>query len=509
MSKRRKHYENIHIQDLEYRGYGVAKPHGKVLFVEDTLPGEEVDARVIKDKRDYAFAGPTAFHVYSAERIEPFCKHFHACGGCKWQYLPYERQLSYKQYFVEQILERIGKIPEPVVDPIIGCEEDRYYRNKLDYSFAAARWLTQEEIESGEDLDRRGLGFHVRRRFDRVLDITHCWLQPEPSNTLRNTLRDFATEENLAFYDPVRHEGFLRSLIIRTSLSGETMVMVVFAEPDEAPRREVMEFLSQWLVEDDAEAGGSTAHPTAPAAGLRGDYGDRADDGDHGDHGDRDTARIHSLAYMINESKNDATAPHTAHIYAGKDHIREYMGSRVLKIHPKSFYQTNPKQAVRLYEVAKEMAELSGNETLYDLYCGIGSIGLFLSDRAGRVVGIDNVPEAIENARENVHANGAENCRFVEGDVKDLLNAQFLAEYGRPDVVVLDPPRAGVHPKVLETLLQVLPSQIVYVSCNPSTQARDLAELATAYEIQRIQPVDMFPQTYHIENVVDLRVKSA
>jgi 23S rRNA (uracil1939-C5)-methyltransferase len=483
MSKRRKHYEHIHILDLEYRGYGIAKPQGKVLFVEDSLPGEEVDARIIKDKRDYAFATPTAVHSYSPERIEPFCRHFHACGGCKWQYLPYERQLEYKQYFVEQIMQRIGKMPDPDIDPIMGCDEDRYYRNKLDFSFAASRWLSREEIASGEDFDRRGLGFHVRRRFDRVLDITHCWLQPEPSNTIRNALRDFAVQEDLSFYNPVTHEGFLRSLIIRTSLFGETMVMLVFAEPDEAPRRRVLEFLSQWLVEDDAEAPPTQGEPGGPP-------------------------RIHSIAYMINESKNDATAPHTAHIYAGRDHIRERMGERVLKIHPKSFYQTNPKQAVRLYGVARQMAELTGTETLYDLYCGIGSIGLFLSDRAGRVVGIDNVPEAVANARENARANGATNCRFVDGDVKDLLDADFVAEHGRPDVIVLDPPRAGVHPKVLETLLRVAPRQIVYVSCNPATQARDLLELTSAYEIRRTQPVDMFPQTYHIENVVDLVLKS-
>ncbi len=465
MSRRRKAYDNVEIIDLEYQGYGIAKPEGKVLFVEDTLPGELVDARIIKDKRDYAFATPTAFHTLSNERIEPFCDHFHACGGCKWQYLPYERQLAYKQYFVRQILERIARLEEPEIDPIIGCESDRYYRNKLDFSFTESRWLEPAEIQSGEEFDRRGVGFHVRRRFDRVLDIEHCWLQPGPSNEIRNALRAFAKREDIPFFDPVSNQGFLRSLVIRTSLFEETMVMVVFATDDEEPRRRVMDFLT-------------AAFPD-----------------------------ITSLAYMINATKNDSTLPHAAHIYRGTDHIREKMGDRVLKIHPKSFYQTNPAQAVRLYQVAAEMASLTGSETVYDLYCGIGSIALFVADQAGRVVGIDNVPEAIENARENAGANAAANCTFLQGDVKDLLNDEFVAEHGRPDVVILDPPRAGMHPRVLKTLMEVLPPHIVYVSCNPATQARDLQELTQAYETGRIQPVDMFPQTYHIENVVDLRLQ--
>lgn len=467
MSKRRKEYRNVVIDDLEYQGYGVARPQGKVLFVEDTLPGEEVDVRIVRDKRDYAFATPTAFHRHSPERVEPFCRHFDGCGGCKWQYLPYPRQAEYKQYFVEQMLQRIGKIPEPTIDPIIACEQDRYYRNKLDYSFTESRWLSAEEVASGEELDRRGLGFHVRRRFDRVLDIEHCWLQPEPSNRIRNALRDYAKDEGLPFFDPVKNEGFLRSLVIRTSLFEETMVMVVFATDTEEARRRVMQFLEQRFPE------------------------------------------IDSLAYMINTTKNDSTIPHPAHIWSGKDHIREKMGERVLRIHPKSFYQTNPAQALRLYEVVREMAGLTGTERVYDLYCGIGSIGLYLADRAQAVIGIDTVPEAIENAIENAAANGAGNCSFRTGDVKDLLDADFIAEHGPPDVVIIDPPRAGMHPRVVKTLLEVRPPHIVYVSCNPATQARDLQELTTAYEITRIQPVDMFPQTFHIENVIDLTRRPA
>ena len=465
MARRRKEYERVHIEDLEYQGYGIAKPQGKVLFVEDTLPGEEVDVRIFKNKKDYAFASPTAYHSLSEDRVEPFCDHFEFCGGCKWQYLPYDRQLEYKQYFVEQIIARIGKIPDPVIDPIIGCDSDRYYRNKLDYSFTESRWLSQGEIDSGADLDRRGLGFHVRRRFDRVLDVHHCWLQPEPSNRIRNALRDFAKSQDIPFFNPVTNEGFLRSLVIRTSLFQETMVMVVFARDEAEPRNRIMDFLSSTFPE------------------------------------------IYSLAYMINTTKNDSTLPHSATVYAGKDHIREKMGDLELKIHPKSFYQTNPAQAVKLYELVREMAALTGKETVYDLYCGIGSIALFVSPAAGTVVGVDSVSEAIANAQENAAANRADNCSFLEGDVKDLLDEAFVQRHGSPDVVILDPPRAGMHPKVLETLKAVEPQHIVYVSCNPATQARDLQQLTERYEIRRIQPVDMFPQTYHIENVVDLHVK--
>jgi 23S rRNA (uracil1939-C5)-methyltransferase len=463
-SKKKPVYEAVEITDIEYRGHGIARPEGKVLFVEDALPGEVVDARVTRKKRDFAFARPVAYRELSQKRVEPFCEHFGPCGGCRWQYLDYADQLAYKQYFVGQILERIGKFRDLEVRPIIGCETDRFYRNKLDYSFAAGRWLSEEEIASAVEVaDRRALGFHVRGRFDRVIDIETCYLQPDPSNDIRRAVRDFTMEGGFSYYDPVTHEGYLRSLIIRTSLSGEVMVIVVFAYEEEASRRRLLDFIAERF------------------------------------------PRVTSLDYIINETKNDAIASHTVHHYGGQGYINELCGPNRLKIHPKSFYQTNPRQAVRLYDVVVELAGLTGRETVYDLYCGIGSIGLYLAGSAARVVGIDNVAEAIENARENAAYNGHGNCEFAVGNIRDVLTEEFAAAHPAPDLVVLDPPRAGLHPDVVEALLELVAPHIVYVSCNPATQARDLQMLDEAYRIEAVQPVDMFPQTFHIENVVDLR----
>jgi 23S rRNA (uracil1939-C5)-methyltransferase len=463
-SKKKPVFEAVEITDIEYRGHGIARPDGMVLFVEDALPGEVVDAKVTRRKRDYAFARVLAYRTRSAKRVEPFCEHFGPCGGCRWQYLAYTDQLAYKQYFVEQILERIGKFRDLELWPIIGCESDRFYRNKLEYSFAAGRWLSEEEIASGEDVpDRRALGFHVRGRFDRVVDVETCHLQPDPSNEIRRAVRDFTLAEGFSYYDPVNHEGFLRSLIVRTSLSGEVMVIVVFAYEDEPARRRVLDLIAQRF------------------------------------------PQVTSLDYIINETKNDAVAPHTVHHYRGQGYINELCGPNRLKIHPKSFYQTNPRQAVRLYEVVAAFAALTGSETVYDLYCGIGSIGLYLAARAGRVVGIDNVAEAIDNARENAAYNGYGNCAFETGNIRHVLTPEFAARHPAPDLVVLDPPRAGLHPDVVGALLELAPPHIVYVSCNPATQARDLQLLDDAYRIDAVQPVDMFPQTFHIENVVDLR----
>jgi 23S rRNA (uracil1939-C5)-methyltransferase len=463
-SRKKPVYEAVEITDIEYRGHGIARPEGKVLFVEDALPGEVVDARVTKKKKDFAFARVLEYRRLSEKRVEPFCEHFGLCGGCRWQYLSYEDQLSYKQYFVGQVLERIGKFRDLEVPGVLGCESDRFYRNKLDFSFAAGRWLTDEEIASGEDVgDRRALGFHVRGRFDRVLDIETCYLQPDPSNEIRRAVRDFTLAEACSYYDPVSHEGYLRSLIIRTSLAGEVLVIVVFAYEDAGARERLLEFIAERF------------------------------------------PQITSLDYIINDSMNDSIAPHEVHHYRGRYYINEVCGPNTLRIHPKSFYQTNPKQAERLYEVVARFAALEGTETVYDLFCGIGSIALYLAGSAARVIGIDNVEEAIENARENVAYNGYENCEFLTGNVRDVLTPEFSSTYPAPDLVVLDPPRAGLHPDVVETLLALRPPHIVYVSCNPATQARDLQMLAGAYRIEAVQPVDMFPQTFHIENVADLR----
>ncbi|MFP4010965.1 MAG: 23S rRNA (uracil(1939)-C(5))-methyltransferase RlmD [Spirochaetaceae bacterium] len=456
-------YEAVEIEDIEYRGHGIARPGGMVLFVEDALPGEVVDARVIRKKKDYAFARVVRYHKRSEERTEPFCSHFGLCGGCRWQYLPYGKQLSYKQYFVEQTLRRIGKLSELDIRPILGCEADRYYRNKLEFSFVDGRWLTEEEIAAGVEVeDRRALGLHVRGRFDRVIDIETCYLQPDPSNRIRREVRDFTLERGYSYYDPASHEGYLRTLMIRTSLSGEVMVVVVFAGDDRPSREELLDFIAERF------------------------------------------PQVTSLDYIINDTRNDAIAPHTVYPYAGRGYIREICGPNTLKIHPKSFYQTNPRQAVRLYEVVSELADLTGHETVYDLYCGIGSIALYLAGRAGRVIGVDNVAEAVENARENALHNGYNNCEFFTGNIRDVLTEGFIASHPAPDLVVLDPPRAGLHPEVVEALVALAAPHIVYVSCNPATQARDLTRLSDAYRVEAVQPVDMFPQTFHIETVVDL-----
>jgi 23S rRNA (uracil1939-C5)-methyltransferase len=462
----RKLEEGVEIVDLEYQGYGVAKPGGKVLFVEESLPGEIVDVRITKNKRSHAFGRPVNYHKRSPKRIEPFCEHFDLCGGCKWQYLSYSDQLSYKQYFVTEIMERLAGISDPPVNPILGCESDRRYRNKLEYSFSNARWLTAEEVSEGADVaDRRAVGFHVQGRFDRVVDVETCHLQPEPSNEIRNALRDFAKEQGLDFFDHHSNTGLLRTLIIRTTTYGETMVVVVFGR-DEPPLRErVLRFLAERF------------------------------------------PKLGGIHYINNERQNDSVVGLPAHRYSGSAYIRERCGELELRIGPQSFYQTNSLQAERLYQVVAEWGTFTERDTVMDLYCGIGSIGLFLAPLVHRVIGIESVQDAVEDARNNAAANGIGNAEFMQGEVERVLANEVPEQYGRPDIVVLDPPRAGVHPQVLDAIAELRPRQILYVSCKPSTQARDLERLASRYEVLRMQPVDMFPQTYHIENVADLRLR--
>ncbi len=465
---RRKSYEHQEIVDLEYQGNGIAKPEGRVVFVEGVLPGEVVDARVTRRKKGVAFAVPTAFHETSPKRVEPFCPHFADCGGCTWQYLGYEDQLRYKERFVGEVLERIGGITEPPPLPIIGCETDRYYRNKLEFSFSPMRWITEGEIAEGADIpDRRALGFHVKGRFDRVLDVETCFLQRDPSNAIRNEARRIAREHDYSFHDPAAHTGLLRGLIVRTTEGGEVMVILVIGEE----RPEVAATLLGELMEAVPE--------------------------------------ITSAHYIVNTTRNDDIGPHQAYHVAGTQVIHERCGHLRFAIHPKSFYQTNSRQAERLYAVVREWLDARESDTLLDLYCGIGSIGLFLADRVRRVVGVEYVAEAVDRARENAALNGYSNAEFHAGDVREILSSvdRAGARLPRPDIVVLDPPRAGVHPDVIAELRRLRPRQIVYVSCKPSTQARDLAMLAEEYAITRVQPVDMFPQTFHIESVVDLRRK--
>jgi 23S rRNA (uracil1939-C5)-methyltransferase len=463
---RKKSYQNQRIEALEFHGHGIARPEGRVVFVEGVLPGEEVDIQVTRKKRDHAFGSATTIHEYSSERVEPFCPHFASCGGCTWQYLPYERQLVYKQQFATEILQRIGGVTDPTPLPIIGCANDRFYRNKLEFTFSPTRWLEESEIASGTEItDRRALGFHVKGRFDRVIDVDTCYLQADPSNKIRSAARDIAIENGWSFHNPREHEGLLRSIIIRTTRDGEVMVILVIGEE----RPEVAASFLGGLIERVPE--------------------------------------ITSAHYIVNATRNDDIGPHQAWHVAGTKTITERCGHLHFTIHPKSFYQTNSAQAERLYGVVREWLAPEKVDHLLDLYCGIGSIGLFLADRCKHVTGIEYVEEAIDCARENAGANGFSNCTFHAGDVKELLkNVDALGSAPKPDVVVLDPPRAGVHPDVLSELIRLAPRQIIYVSCKPSTQARDLERLCKHYAIQRIQPVDMFPQTLHIENVVDLRL---
>ncbi|HKJ84836.1 MAG TPA: 23S rRNA (uracil(1939)-C(5))-methyltransferase RlmD [Spirochaetia bacterium] len=465
---RKKTYENLEIIDLEYQGNGVAKPEGRVVFVEGVLPGEVVDVRVTRRKKDVAFAVPTEFHATSERRIDPFCEHFADCGGCTWQYLGYEDQLAYKERFVAEVLERLGGVTEPRPMPIIGCEQDRFYRNKLDFSFSPTRWLSASEVGDGEDIpDRRALGFHVKGRFNRVLDINTCYLQRDPSNAIRTAARRIALEHDLSFHDPGEHVGLLRSLIIRTTEDDEVMVILVIGEE----RPDIAAMLLGRLMEE--------------------------------------VPQITSAHYIVNTTRNDDVGPHEAHHVAGTKVIHERCGHLRFAIHPKSFYQTNSRQAERLYAVVRDWLEFEENDTLLDLYCGIGSIGLFLADRATRVIGVEYVEEAVDRARENAALNGFSNTEFHAGDVRSLLAGvgRDRSAIPRPDLIVLDPPRAGVHPDVIDELIRLAPRQMIYVSCKPSTQARDLARLRERYHIERIQPVDMFPQTFHIESVVDLRRK--
>ena len=459
-------YENLEILDLEHQGNGIAKPEGRIVFVEGVLPGEIADVRITRRKKDVAFAVPTALRERSAKRVAPFCAHFADCGGCTWQYLGYADQLAYKERFVAEVLSRLGGIGEPAPLPIIGCDHDRFYRNKLDFSFSPTRWITESEVEAGDEIpDRRALGFHVKGRFDRVLEIETCYLQRDPSNAIRIAARRIAVDLDLSFHDPVRHEGLLRSLIVRTTEDGEVMIILVVGEE----RADLATAMVGRLVE---------AIP-----------------------------QITSAHYVVNPTRNDDIGPHETRRVAGSDVIYERCGHLRFAIHPKSFYQTNSRQAERLYSVVREWLEPKENDTLLDLYCGIGSIGLFLADRVRKVVGIEYVEEAVDRARENAALNGFTNAEFHAGDVRELLSAAGRegSPVERPDLIVLDPPRAGVHPDVIDALLRLAPRQMIYVSCKPSTQARDLSRLRERYDIARIQPVDMFPQTFHIESVVDLR----
>jgi len=458
--------ENVEVIDIAEGGKGVGKVDDLVLFIQHAIPGDIVDVEIQKKKKSFAEANVIALKVPSQYRTTHFCKHFGVCGGCKWQHMTYDSQLLYKQKSVENALSRIGKVDIASMEEILPSANTTYYRNKLEYTFSNQRWLTAEEISRDEDFERNALGFHVPLRFDKILTIDHCFLQADPSNEIRNALSDFAIQNGISFYDLRKHEGALRNLVIRNTSTNELMVIVVFGYPVEDDIDRVMNFLK-------------TSFP-----------------------------QITSLLYIVNQKKNDTTFDQDVHTFSGRDHIFEEMAGLKFKIGAKSFYQTNSLQAYELYKVTKDFAGLSGKELVYDLYTGAGTIANFVARDARKVIGIEYVPTAIEDAKINSEINGIDNTAFFAGDMKDILNDEFISVHGKPDVIITDPPRAGMHPDVVDKLLEIEAAKIVYVSCNAATQARDLAILTQKYEVGRIKPVDMFPHTQHVENVVLLTIKS-
>lgn len=467
MSKRRKRFpllEKVEIIDLGAEGKAIARVDNKVLFVPYVMPGDVVDVQVNKKRKNYLEGFPVEIHTASEHRIEPACEHFGVCGGCKWQHIPYQQQLAFKQKQVVDQLTRIGKVELPEVHPIMGSENAYFYRNKLEYTFSQSKWLTREEVESHAAIDdRNALGFHIPQRFDKVLAIKRCHLQPDPSNDIRNAIHEYATKQGLDYFNLRKQEGFLRNLIIRTSTLGETMVILSLFKEMKKERTGILEHLVD----------------TFPG--------------------------ITSLQYVINGKMNDTILDQEIIHHYGRDHIFEEVDGLRFKIGPKSFYQTNTGQAETMYNKVKEWADLSGKETVYDLYTGTGTIAIFLAKDAKRVVGIESVPAAIEDARENAKLNNINNCIFETGEVESLLSHDYFMKQGVPDLVVLDPPRAGLHKKVVEVLNNLEIPRIIYVSCNPATQARDMEMMKEAYKVLRIQPLDMFPQTHHVENILEMQ----
>ncbi len=464
--KKRPFYERVKIEDIGAEGKALARVNDVVVFTKLVIPGDVVDLQVTKKRKKYQEAVVKKIHEYSSDRVEAFCYHFGICGGCKWQYLPYQKQLHYKQKQVEDQLIRIGKLDLPSIQPILASEKDTFYRNKLEFTFSNKRWLTQKEIDSETDIkEYNALGFHVPGLFDKVLNIEKCWLQPEPSNQIRNFIFEYASINNLDFFDIRDKKGFLRTLIIRTSSTGEVMVILSFFYEEKAAREKLLEALKNHFPE------------------------------------------ITSLMYVINPKGNDTITDLDVETYSGRGFILEEMEGLQFKIGPKSFYQTNSQQAYHLYKVARDFAALNGTEIVYDLYTGTGTIANFVARKAKKVVGIEYVPEAIEDAKENARINKINNTSFYSGDIKTELNIDFVEKHGKPDVIITDPPRAGMHADVVQTILNLLPQKIVYVSCNPATQARDLALMDHKYRIQQVQPVDMFPHTHHVENVVLLKIR--
>ena len=458
--------ENVKIEAVAAEGKSLAHVDGTVVFVEFAVPGDIVNVKVTKKKKNYMEGFILEIVKPSEDRLQPFCEHFGICGGCRWQPLPYDMQLKAKQQQVWDQLVRIGHLEIPDISPILPSDKTKYYRNKLEFTFSNKRWIyNNEDPDSLTDEERLGLGFHVGKFFDKVLDIKHCSLQPEPSNEIRLFIREYAVTHDLEFYNIRENSGFLRNLIVRNNQVGDVMLTVCFAYDDQDKIVPMLDAIAA------------------------------------------EFPQIKSLHYVINEKLNDSISDLDCILYKGEDAIWETMGKLKFKIGPKSFYQTNSEQAYKLYSVAKEFAALTGNEVVYDLYTGTGTIAQFISDKASKVIGIEYVKEAIEDARINAEANGITNCTFFDGDMKDILTADFIKEHGKPEVMIIDPPRAGMHPDVVKVIMEAAPERIVYVSCNPASQARDLAMMSPMYEITAVQPVDMFPHTMHVENVCALKLK--
>ncbi len=460
-------FKEVTVLDAGAKGVSVAKAEdGKVIFIPNVVPGDVVDVQTFKKRKAYYEGKAIHFHSFSKDRIEPICEHFGVCGGCKWQNMSYDKQLFYKNKEVLNNLKRIGKIDLPEFEPILGSEKTFFYRNKMEFSFSNKRWLTDKEIQSDNNFsDKNALGFHIPKMWDKILDISKCHLQQDPSNAIRNAIKEKAEAEDIPFFDVRNQEGLLRTLMIRTSSTGEIMVLIQFFKEHKEKRELLLDFLKECFPE------------------------------------------ITSLLYVINSKANDTLYDQDIKLYSGREFIIEEMEGLQFSIQAKSFYQTNSDQAFELYKITREFAGLSGNELVYDLYTGTGTIALFVSKWAEKVIGVESVPEAIKDAKANAKRNNITNCEFFVGDMKEVLNDHFIQKHGLPDVVITDPPRDGMHAQVIAQILKIAPKKIVYVSCNSATQARDLALLDSHYKVTRVRPVDMFPQTHHVENVVLLEKK--
>jgi len=477
MARRRKSrypkYEQVEIIDLAIEGKAIGKVKNSnseqgdlTIFVSKTVPGDIVDVQINKKKKNYREGYPVKFHKYSEKRTDAFCEHFGICGGCTRQQLSYDDQVYYKHKQVSETLKRIGKVELPEIKPILKAPEITFYRNKLEYTFTNSRWITQEEINSDIEIKRfKGLGFHIPGKYDKILDIENCWLQAEPSNSIRLFIRDFAFKNNYDFFNHYKKTGFLRTLIIRTTSTGEVMIIPTFFRNDKEKIEKLLDAVSEKFPE------------------------------------------ITSINYVVNEKLNDSITDQEVIHYKGKEYINERMDDIIFKISPKSFYQTNSKQAYNLYNVVKEFANFTGKEVVYDLYTGTGTIANYIAKNVKKVIGIEYVKESIEDAKINSEINSILNTEFYAGDMKEILTDEFISEKGKADIIIIDPPRAGMHKKVINTIINAFPEKIVYVSCNVATQARDIELLSLKYKVTGIQPVDMFPHTHHVENVVLLEKK--